>query len=142
MARDSMPRRFAPKKALIVATGTDLVEIHRIQDLLRRRGRRFLDRVYRRAERDYCMSRPRPAESLAARFAAKEAAMKCLGTGWTDGVGFRDVEVTRSAAGAVGLALHGAAAARAARLGISRMHLSLSHSDALALAFVVAVDDG
>ena len=137
-----MPCRFAPKKALIVAAGTDLVEIPRIQDLLRRRGPRFLERVYRPAERDYCMSRPRPAESLAARFAAKEAVMKCLGTGWSDGVGFCDVEVTRNAAGAVGVALHGKAAARSARLGISRMHLSLSHTGDLALAFVVAVDDG
>lgn len=141
MARDSMPSRFPPKKALIIATGTDLVEVSRIRHLLHRRGRRFLDRVYRPAERAYCMSRAEPAESLAARFAAKEAVMKCLGTGWSHGVGFHDVEVTRSAAGAVGVRLHGNAAARAVRLGISRMHLSLTHTGDKALAFVVAVDD-
>ncbi|MFN6196082.1 MAG: holo-ACP synthase, partial [Planctomycetota bacterium] len=69
---------------------------------------------------------------------AKEAAMKCLGTGWSAGVGFRDVEVTRNDDGAVGLRLVGAAAARAAALGIERWHVSLTHTDDVATAFVVA----
>src|SRR5262249_59762878 len=76
-------------------------------------------------------------ESLAARFAAKEAAMKALGTGWSAGVGFRDVEVGRDGAGAPTLALAGAAAERARALGVARCHVSLTHTKGLAQAIVV-----
>lgn len=123
---------------MIVSVGVDSVAIARLADLLEAQGERLWQRLCADAEADYCRSRARPAESLAARFAAKEAAMKCLGTGWSGGVGFRDIEVTRRDDGAVGLRLHGAAAARAAALGIVRWHVSLTHTDDVATAFVVA----
>lgn len=123
---------------MIVSVGVDSVAIARLADLLEAQGERLWQRLCADAEADYCRGRARPAESLAARFAAKEAAMKCLGTGWSAGVGFRDIEVTRRDDGAVGLRLHGAAAARAAALGIVRWHVSLTHTDDVATAFVVA----
>lgn len=122
---------------MIVGVGVDSVAIARLADLLEAQGERLWQRLCTDAEANYCRSRARPAESLAARFAAKEAAMKCLGTGWSAGVGFRDIEVTRRDDGAVGLRLHGAAAARATALGIDRWHVSLTHTDDVATAFVV-----
>lgn len=123
---------------MIVGIGVDAVEIARIEALWQRGGERFLARVFTPAERAYCLSRHRPGESLAARFCAKEAVMKCLGTGWADGLAFRQIEVERDAAGAVRVHLHGAAAEHAARLGIARVHLSLSHTSGTATAFAVA----
>lgn len=123
---------------MIVGVGVDSVAIARLADLLEAQGERLWRRLCCDAEAAYCRSRARPAESLAARFAAKEAAMKCLRTGWADGVGFRDIEVVRDDAGAVSLRLHGAAAARAAALAIARWHVSLTHTDDTATAFVVA----
>jgi len=123
---------------LIVNIGVDSVDIHRIEGLLQRSGARFLARVFTAAEAAYCGQRGRPAASLAVRFAAKEAVMKCLGTGWALGIGFCDIEVVRAASGAVAITLHGAAQARALQLGIRRVHLSLSHTDTVATAFAVA----
>lgn len=123
---------------MIVAVGVDAVDIARIEGLLRRGGARFLRRVFTAAEAAYCLQRARPAESLAARFCAKEAAMKCLGTGWTAGVAFRDVEVVRGAHGAVQLVLRGAAAAQASAIGCRRWSVSLTHTATTATAFVVA----
>ena len=123
---------------MIVAIGVDMVAIARIEALWRDSGERFLARVFTDQERTYCLELARPAESLAARFAAKEAVMKCLGTGWTGGVAFREIEVQRAATGAVQLAVTGHAAAAAQRLGIGRLHLSLTHTDTIATAFVVA----
>lgn len=123
---------------MIVSVGVDAVEIDRIQALLERSGERFERRVFTSAESDYCLSRQRPAESFAARFAAKEAVMKCLGTGWAQGTGFRQIEVRRGAGGAPTLALDGAAAEVAAARGIRRWHLSLTHTETTATAFVVA----
>lgn len=123
---------------MIVAIGVDSVDIARIEALWQRGRERFLQRIYGERELAYCLLRARPAESLAARFCAKEAVMKCLGTGWAEGLAFRQIEVLRDAAGAVRIGLHGAAAARAAALGIRRLHLSLTHTATLASAFVVA----
>jgi holo-[acyl-carrier protein] synthase len=125
---------------MIRAIGTDACDIARIAGLWQRAGDRFLLRICTPAEADYCRGKHAgaAAASLAARFAAKEAAMKCLGTGWADGIGFRQLEVVRTPSGAVQLQLHGAAATRARQLGIERWHLSLSHSEQLAIAFVVA----
>lgn len=123
---------------MILGVGIDTVDVPRIQRLWQRSGERFLARVFTPAEAAYCLTRAHPAESLAARFAAKEAAMKCLRTGWADGLGFRQVEVVRTAAGAVDLALHGEAATLAQRLGIRRWHLSLTHTATSASAFVLA----
>lgn len=123
---------------MIVAIGVDAVAIPRIEALWRGSGERFLARVFTAKERAYCLERARPAESLAARFAAKEAVMKCLGTGWTGGVAFQEIEVARDDAGAVQVAVTGRAAQTAQRLGIRRFHLSLTHTHAVATAFAIA----
>jgi len=123
---------------MIHTIGTDLIEIERIETVHQRTGERFLSRILTEAEREYCLRKTKPASSIAARFAAKEAVMKCLGTGWTGGVTFKDIEVTRVESGAPGLLLHGRSAEIAAGLGIVRWHVSLSHSRDHALAMVVA----
>ena len=123
---------------MIVAIGVDAIEVARIRGLLERSGARFVQRVFGEQEAAYCLQRHDPAESLAARFAAKEAAMKCLGTGWADGTGFRQFEVVRAASGDPQLLVTGEAARRAAALGIRRWHVSLTHTAITATAFVVA----
>lgn len=122
---------------MILGSGIDLVEIARIQHSLDRFGRRFLDRVYTPAEQAYCLRKRHAAESLAARFAAKEAAAKALGTGISYGVSWREIEVLREPSGRPALQFHGRAAQIAARLGVARAALSLTHTTALAMASVV-----
>jgi holo-[acyl-carrier protein] synthase len=124
---------------MIIAIGTDAIEVERVQRAVDhpRWGGRFRQRVFTAGEIDYCTRRRRNAESFAARFAAKEAVMKALGTGYAKGVWWRDIEVVR-ASGAPRLVLHGGAAARAASLGITRWHLSLTHTGGQALAYVIA----
>jgi holo-[acyl-carrier protein] synthase len=119
---------------VMLSTGVDIVEIPRIRRVVERYGPRFLERIYTPGEIAYCRGR---APNLAARFAAKEAVMKALGTG-VRGVGWKDIEVVRAASGAPGILLHGRAEARAQRLGVLEMSLSLSHSREYAVAFVVA----
>jgi holo-[acyl-carrier protein] synthase len=114
-------------------TGVDIVEIPRVGQVLERYGQRFLDRVFTPQEIAYCRGRP---PNLAARFAAKEATMKALGTG-TRGVGWKEVEVVRRESGAPAVKLHGRAERRAQRLGVREVALSLSHSREYAIAFVV-----
>jgi holo-[acyl-carrier protein] synthase len=120
----------------IIGIGIDATEIDRVRDLARRYGDRFLGRVYTEAELAYCQRHRDPAPSLAARFAAKEAAMKALGTGYARGVHWRDLEVLRHG-GPPQLALHGAAAARLQALGGNRALLTLTHARDLAIAHVV-----
>ena len=117
----------------MITTGVDIIEIGRIKSALERWQQRFLHRVYTEGEIAYCRCRP---PNLAARFAAKEAAMKALGTGLR-GVGWKDVEVVRSEGGAPSICLHGRALARAEKLGVTELALSLSHSREYAVAFVV-----
>ena len=116
-----------------LSVGVDIIEIDRVAATLARFGDRFLKRIYTTGEISYCRGR---APQLAARFAAKEAVMKALGTG-TRGVGWQEVEVTRKRSGEPGIALHGRAAIRAEKLGIDRLALSLSHSRNYAVASVV-----
>ena len=123
---------------MIVATGIDLVDLARIARVLDAHRGRFLARVFTAAEAEYCQALQRPIPSLAARFAAKEAVMKCLGTGWGQGVTFTQIEVRRDDAGAPSVALGGRAAAIAHARGIARIHLSLSHTDTVAMAMAVA----
>lgn len=123
---------------MIVAIGVDAVEIERIRGLYERSGDRFLQRVFTDQEASYCRSRNHPAESLAARFAAKEATMKCLGTGWAEGLAFRQIEVQRVPSGDTRLVVTGEALQRAEELGIRRWHVSLTHTNRTATAFVVA----
>jgi holo-[acyl-carrier protein] synthase len=125
---------------MIVGTGIDLAEIGRIQQTVERYGPRFLDRVYTAAEQAYCLRKRKAAESLAARFAAKEAGAKALGTGISRGVNWLEIEVGREPGGRPTLRFHGRAAELAARLGVSRMALSITHTADLAMASVVLED--
>jgi holo-[acyl-carrier protein] synthase len=117
----------------MLTTGVDIIEIPRIQRVFGEYGQRFLTRIYTAAEIEYCRGR---APNLAARFAAKEATMKALGTG-VRGVGWRDIEVVRAPSGAPGIRLHGRAKRRAERLGLQEICISLSHSREYAVAVVV-----
>jgi len=117
----------------MLTTGVDIIEIPRIKQVLDRYGQRFLNRVFTPDEIAYCRGR---APNLAGRFAAKEAAMKALGTG-VRGVSWKDIEVIRADSGAPSLRLHGRAKKRAERLQMSEMSLSISHSREYAVAFVV-----
>ncbi|MDE3149491.1 MAG: holo-ACP synthase [Acidobacteriota bacterium] len=125
---------------MILGSGIDLVEIERIQHSMDRFGRRFLDRVYTAAEQAYCLRKNHSAESFAARFAAKEAAAKALGTGISQGVGWREIEVGREPGGRPNLRFHGRAATIAERLGVARAALSITHTGSLAMASVVLED--
>lgn len=121
--------------------GVDLVEIGRMRHFVERQGERGLRRLFTEEEIRYCKRRANPYPSLAARFAAKEAALKALGTGWTRGLGFRQVEVVRRPRSAPTLVLTGRAAERARELGVTRTHLSLSHTSQHAIAQVVLEGD-
>jgi holo-[acyl-carrier protein] synthase len=124
---------------MIQGLGIDLVEVSRIKDAIERRGERFLDRVFRPAERAYCEARPHRFEHYAVRFAAKEAVLKVLRTGWSSGLGFKDVEVLRDADGAPSARLSPTAQAWAQKRGIARVLLSLSHSGRWAVAQAIGV---
>jgi holo-[acyl-carrier protein] synthase len=126
---------------MILGLGTDMIEIARIEHSLSRFGESFLRRIYTPAEIAYCtQKRKTSAESFAARFAAKEAAAKALGTGISRGVTWCELEVLRSPGQRPTLHLSGRAAAIAARLGVRRLSLSLSHTRELAIAIVIAED--
>jgi len=125
---------------MIVGSGIDLAEIGRIQHSVERYGQRFLNHVYTAAEQAYCLRKRKSAESLAARFAAKEAGAKALGTGMSQGVNWLEIEVVRAPGGRPTLLFHGRAAERAARLGVTRAALSITHTGDLAMASVVLED--
>ena len=118
---------------MIVGIGVDLVPVERAAALVARHGERFLARCFNPGE----VARPGDPSHVAGLLAAKEAAFKALGTGWGEGVGWRDVAVARDTAGAPSLTFAGAAAKRAADLGAGRYHLSISHDGGLAVAVVV-----
>ncbi len=122
---------------MIVGTGLDIAEVPRIAASIANFGDRFLRRVYTDGEMRYCDSKANRAERYAARFAAKEAAMKALGTGWNHGVRWRDVEVVRQPGGRPTIAFHGKAAEFAAKLGAKNIALSLSHTAQQAVAQVI-----
>jgi len=125
---------------MILGIGTDLVAIPRVEEVLARHRERFLDRVFTPAEQADCLGRARPAMHLAARLAAKEAAMKALGTGWGLGVRWQDVEVRSGTATPPTLRLAGSARAHAEARGIRQAMVSLSHDGDYAIAVVVATD--
>jgi holo-[acyl-carrier protein] synthase len=122
---------------MIVGSGIDMVEIRRIQQSMDRHGKRFLDRVYTAAEQAYCLSKRNSAESFAARFAAKEAGAKALGTGISYGVSWLEIEVVREPSGRPTLRFHGRAAQIAAHLGVATAALSITHTADLAMASVL-----
>lgn len=122
---------------MIVGLGIDVVEVARLASALRRHGDHFVSRVFTEGERAACDPRADRVLALAARFAAKEACLKALGTGWAEGLGFRDVEVVREGNQPPRLVLHREAARRAEALGVIRSHVSLTHQPGLAAAVVV-----
>src|SRR5712691_1473905 len=122
---------------MIVGTGIDIAEVPRIAQTIARHGDRFLQRVFTAGEIGYCESKANRAERYAARFAAKEAAMKALGTGWNHGVRWRDVEVCRAPGGRPTIVFHGKAAEFAAKLGAAHVALSISHTAEQAIAQVI-----
>ena len=122
---------------MIVGTGIDIAEVPRIREVIERHGQRFLQRVFTEGEIQYCESKANRVERYAARFAAKEAGMKALGTGWNHGVRWRDIEVARQPGGRPTLLLHGKAAEFAAKLGTTNIALSLTHTSDQAMAQVI-----
>jgi holo-[acyl-carrier protein] synthase len=122
---------------MIVGTGIDIAEVARIRKSIDRFGERFLQRIYTPGEMRYCDSKANRVERYAARFAAKEAAMKALGTGWSRGVRWRDCEVVRLPGGRPTLLFHGKAGEVAAKLGVKNVALSISHTVEQAFAQVI-----
>ncbi len=125
---------------MIVGTGIDIAEVPRIAAAIERYGERFLRRIFTENEIRYCESKANRIERYAARFAAKEAAMKAIGTGWRHGVAWTDVEVRREPGGRPTVAFTGKAGEFAARLGVKRAALSLSHTKEQAVASVILED--
>ncbi len=122
---------------MVVGLGTDIAEIARIEHSIVRFGQRFLDRIFTPGEIAYCQRKRSSAESFAARFAAKEAGAKALGTGIQYGVSWLEIEVRREPGQRPTLHLSGRAAERAQHLGVCHIALSLTHSRELAMAVVV-----
>jgi len=122
---------------MILGTGVDLCEVPRIEAAIERHGRRFLERIFTPLEIAYAESKASRFERYAARFAAKEAGMKALGTGWHGGIAWRDFEVVNLPSGRPTLRFHGRAAAIAAKLGVRHAALSLTHTKDQALAMVI-----
>ncbi len=125
---------------MIVGTGIDIAEVPRIAESIEKFGERFLDRIFTEGERRYCDSKANRHERYAARFAAKEAGMKAIGTGWSHGVRWRDIEVVRMPGGRPTLHFHGKAAEIAAKLGAKHVALSLTHTKEQAMAQVILED--
>jgi holo-[acyl-carrier protein] synthase len=122
---------------MIVGTGVDIVDIERFRKIVGRLKGRFIERVFTPAERKFCDRYRDPIPHFSARFAAKEALFKALGTGWAKGVTWLDAEVKREGSNPPVLVLHGEAEKQSIRLGGGRVHLSISHSDQWAVAMVI-----
>lgn len=128
---------------MIVGTGVDLVEVERMRLLLERKGEHALARLFTERERTYAATHPEPERQLAARVAAKEAAFKALaGNDLARAIGWRELEVLSVKGHAPTLVLHGRALERAAELGVTRVHLSISHSEQMAVAMVTVEGTG
>jgi holo-[acyl-carrier protein] synthase len=122
---------------VIEGVGTDLVEVARMEQAVRRHGDRFLQRVFTPSEREYCRSQHHAFQSYAARFAAKEAFLKALGTGLRDGISWQDMDIVRDGAGRPELILAGRALELATGRGITRVFVSLSHTADHGMAVVI-----
>ena len=125
---------------MILGVGTDLAEVERIGKSVERFGDRFLARIYTARERSYAMGKANWAERLAARFAAKEAGMKAIGTGLSRGVSWQHLEVINEPSGRPTLRLHGTALEIANAKGVKRISLSLTHTKEIAFAVVILED--
>ncbi len=122
---------------MTVGTGIDIAETQRIEKALERHGERFSQRIFTPAEIAYCERFKNRAERYAARFAAKEAAFKALGTGWANGVRWLDIEVSHQPSGKPELLLSGRARALADELGVTHAVISLSHANRYVVAQVI-----
>lgn len=122
---------------MVLGVGTDLIEIARVEASLERYGQRFLERVFTPQEIEYCMRKRRPAESLAARFAAKESGAKALGTGISRGVSWKEIEVRRLPGERPTLHWSGRAEELALAMGANRTSLSVTHARDVAMAVVI-----
>src|SRR5213596_2839211 len=127
--------------ASIIGLGLDATDIERIAATIERYGERFVDRIFTDGEVAYCKRRRVPAIHFAGRFASKEAAMKALGTGHSQGVLWRDIEVVRRPGGPPQLQLHGGAARRFAKIGGRTAQLSITHTDTLAFAQAIILGE-
>jgi holo-[acyl-carrier protein] synthase len=126
----------------VLGIGTDIIECLRIAKMIERHGEIFLTRVYTTHEIEYCTARKASTQHYAGRFAAKEAVLKALGTGWTRGIHWRDIEVRNEMGGKPKIALSGAARELCEKLGITEMHISISHCRTHATAYALAVGRG
>jgi holo-[acyl-carrier protein] synthase len=122
---------------MILGTGVDLAEVHRIRQSIEKFGERFIGRIYTAGEIAYVQRKANRFERYAARFAAKEAGMKALGTGWRRGIQWKDFEVANLPSGQPTLLLHGEAGKIAGQLGVRNVHLSLTRTSEGALAYVI-----
>jgi holo-[acyl-carrier protein] synthase len=122
---------------MIVGLGIDLVEIERIRRIYARHQQRFLNRILTPAEKAYVMQHADPSARLSGRWAAKEAGLKALGTGLAEGIGWRDIEVLPDERGKPILHLHGKGAERARSLEANSFHVTITHSEGLAMAQVI-----
>jgi holo-[acyl-carrier protein] synthase len=125
----------------IIGVGTDIIECSRINRMIERHGEHFLDRVFTKREIRYCQMHKHSVERFAGRFAAKEAILKCLGTGWGSGIRWLDVEVQNEPSGRPIVALGGLARAQARRSRIADIHISISHCREFATAYALAVGE-
>ncbi|HEY4235600.1 MAG TPA: holo-ACP synthase [Lacipirellulaceae bacterium] len=122
----------------ILGIGTDIVECLRIARMIERHGELFIARVYTDGEIEYCSTRKAATQHYAGRWAAKEAILKALGTGWRRGISWRDIEVLNDRHGAPIVSLHGGALDVCENAGIRQMHVSISHCRSHAVAYAIA----
>lgn len=139
MSSESSSSPAVPGAFSIVGLGTDIVEIVRIGQMIQRHGERFLTRVYTSDEIQYCQRRKQAFQHFAGRWAAKEAVLKTLGTGFVKGIGFVDVEIRSQRSGAPVIVMHGGARDFAESLGIDEVLITMSHCRAYATATAIAV---
>lgn len=125
----------------IIGHGIDLVDCHRIQELADRYGRRFLERIFTPGELNYCLRRKRKWEHLAGRFAAKEAVLKVLGTGWRDRIAWTHIEITNNRSGRPEVRLSGYTGEVARKLGLKEIAISISHTKTHAIASAMALGE-
>ena len=142
-ASPALPHRRLPPYALgmpILGHGIDIVETARIKNMVEEHGQRFLDRCFTAEEQAYCAKSPkRYFEHLAGRFAAKEAVLKVIGTGWRGGIAWTDIEVVKEPSGQPRITLTGECARIATELGIARWHVSISHIETHATASAIGM---
>lgn len=125
----------------VIGIGTDITECLRIARMIERHGDLFISRVYTSEEIRYCRNRKQTTEHFTGRWAAKEAVMKALGTGWRKGISWRDIEITNKPGGRPIVTLHGGAKQVIEQLGITKMLITISHCHTHATAFAIATGD-